>query len=222
MSPPVTGMGNSSLITNSSSLDIPPPGAVLKTVKLALPGVAMSAAVIAACSCVLETKVVVRSTPFQRTVETPLTKLVPLTVSVKAGPPAVVDAGFKLLSVATGLGAGSIVKVRALDSPPPGALLKTVTLAVPAEAISAAVIAACSCVLETKVVVRSTPFQRTIETPPTKFEPLTTSVKAGPPAVVDAGFKLVRVGTGLGAGSIVKVRALDSPPPGALLSLIHI
>jgi hypothetical protein len=50
---------------------------------------------------VLPTKVVVRSDPFQRTVE-PLTKLVPFTVSVNAAPPAVADAGLRLVIVGGG------------------------------------------------------------------------------------------------------------------------
>ena len=49
----------------------------------------------------------------------------------------------------------------AFDAPPPGAGLNTVTLAVPAVAMSANVIAAVSCVPLTYVVVRFSPFQRT-------------------------------------------------------------
>ena len=72
-----------------------------------------------------------------------------------------------------------IVKVRALDTAPPG--FRTVTEALPATAISAAGIAAVSWVALTKVVVRFAPFQRTTE-PLTKLLPFTVSVKAGPPA----------------------------------------
>ena len=71
-----------------------------------------------------------------------------------------------------------IVKVRALDTAPPG--FCTVTEALPAAAISAAGIAAVSWVALTKVVVRFAPFQRTTE-PLTKLLPFTVSVKAGPP-----------------------------------------
>jgi hypothetical protein len=70
-------------------------------------------------------------------------KLVPLTVSVNPVPPAVAEEGLKLVVVGTGLGA-MIVKVWALEVPPPGVGLKTVTLAVPAEAMSAARIEAVS------------------------------------------------------------------------------
>src|SRR5579864_541552 len=51
-----------------------------------------------------------------------------------------------------------IVKVNALDVPPPGGGVTTLTIAVPAAAISAAVIAACKLVLEANVVVRALPF----------------------------------------------------------------
>ena len=69
-----------------------------------------------------------------------------------------------------------IVKVRALDTAPPG--FCTVTEALPAAAISAAGIAAVSWVALTKVVVRFAPFQRTTE-PLTKLLPFTVSVKVG-------------------------------------------
>ena len=71
-------------------------------------------------------------------------KLVPFTVRVKADPPAVADEGLKLVVVGTGLSGTLIVKVCELEVPPPGEGLKTVTLAVPAVAISAALIAAVS------------------------------------------------------------------------------
>ncbi len=122
------------------ALEVPPPGAGLNTVTWAVPAVAMSAAVIAAVNWVEETKVVVRFDPFHRTTE-PATKLLPLTVSVKAGPPAVAEEGLRLVVVGTGL---LIVKVRAPEVPPPGVGLNTVTEAVPAVAMSAAVIAAVS------------------------------------------------------------------------------
>lgn len=79
----------------------PPPGVGLKTVTVTLAPVAISAAVTAAVSCVTETKEVVRSAPFHRTTEVP-TKLVPLTVSVNASPPAVAEVG--LIEVVVGAG----------------------------------------------------------------------------------------------------------------------
>ncbi len=189
------------------ALEVPPPGVELKTVTKAVPVADMSAAVIAAVNWVEETNVVVRFDPFQRTLE-PATKLLPLTVSVNASPPAFAVAGIRLVVVGTRL---LIVKVRELEVPPPGAGLNTVTEAVPATAMSAAVMVAVNRVEETKVVVRFVPFHRTIE-PATKLLPLTVRTKSVPPAVVDVGLKLEFVGTGL---FIVRVSALEVPPPGA-------
>ena len=50
------------------------------------------------------------------------------------------------------------MKVNVLVGPPPGPGVKTETCAVPGEAMSAAVMAACKLVLEMKVVVRALPF----------------------------------------------------------------
>src|SRR5512139_1276250 len=140
----------------------------------------MSEVNIAAVNWVEETKVVVLLVPFHLTTA-PETKLLPLTVRVKAPPPAVAELGDRVLIAGTGL---LIVKVRAPEVPPPGAGLKTVTLAVPAVAMSVVVIEAVSWVEEPKVVVRSPPFHRTTD-PETKFVPLTVRVKTEPPAVPD-------------------------------------
>ena len=127
----------------------------------------------------MEINVVVRSAPFQRTI-IPLAKLVPLTVSVKPAPPAVADAGLRLVMV--GAGTPLIVKFRELEVPPPGDGLNTVTGAIPAAAMSEAGMAAVSRVEETNVVVRFDPFQRTTD-PVTKLVPLTVSVKVPPVAL---------------------------------------
>jgi hypothetical protein len=89
--------------------------------------------------------VVVRRLPFHWTVDVE-TKFAPVTVSVKPDVPATRAFGVSDAIVGTGL---SIVKVRGLDVPPPGAGVETVTEAVPAVAMSAAVIAACRPVAET-------------------------------------------------------------------------
>jgi hypothetical protein len=62
----------------------------------------MSAAVMEAVSWVAETYVVVLLAPFQRTME-PLIKLAPVTVRVKAEPPAVAEVGLTELRVGAGL-----------------------------------------------------------------------------------------------------------------------
>ena len=72
--------------------------------------------------------------------------MVPVTVSVKADPPAIAEEGLMPVVVGTGLSGLLIVKVSAPEVPPPGVGLKTVTGTLPAVAISAAVIEAVSCV----------------------------------------------------------------------------
>src|SRR5438105_4729345 len=113
-------------------LEVPPPGAGVKTVTAAVPASATSVGAIAAVSCVGETYVVARSAPFQRTTE-PATKFVPVTVSVNAGPPAIADTGFSPVVIGTGL---VVVTVGGLDVPPPGAAWTTVTDAAAAVAVS--------------------------------------------------------------------------------------
>jgi hypothetical protein len=154
----------------------------------------------------LLTKVVVKVEVFQCTLE-PETKFDPLTVSVKAGPPALALLGEIELIAGTGL---LTVNVFAADVPPPGPGFVTVTMILPAVAISAAEIAAVSWWLLENVVVRAAPFHFTTEVV-TKFEPFTVSVKAAPPAVALAGEMEVTVGLGL---LIVNVSEFDGPPPG--------
>src|SRR5205809_766045 len=133
-------VGTGLLIVNVCAPEAPPPGVGLKTVTGAVPGVAMSFARICAWSWVLLRKVVVRIAPFQRTTDE-LLKFVPVAVSVNAALPASALGGEIELSVGTGL---LIVNVEAPEGPPPGVGLNTVTEAVPAVAMSAAVIWACS------------------------------------------------------------------------------
>ena len=124
------------------ALDVPPPGAGLKTVTDAVPVSAMSAAVIDAVICVALTYVVVRFDPFHRTTELG-TNLDPSTVMVKPDPPAVALDGLRLVIPGTGL---LIAKFSVLEIPPPGAGLYTVTDAVPAVAISDVSIPVVNCV----------------------------------------------------------------------------
>ena len=72
----------------------------------------------------------------------------------------------------------------------------TVTFAVPAVAISAAVIAAVNCVALTNVVVLAAPLNFTTDVD-TKPVPFTVRVKAAPPAVALVGEREVSVGAGL-------------------------
>jgi hypothetical protein len=141
-SPLVVGTGLlAGLIVNVCTLEVPPPGAGLNTVTWAVPAAAISVAGIDAVNWVAEIYVVVRSAPFHRTTEF-VTKLVPLTVNVNAAPPAVAELGERLVVVGTGLLLALIVNVCALEVPPPGAGLNTVSDAVPATAMSVAGIVA--------------------------------------------------------------------------------
>ena len=134
------------------ALDKPPPGAGFSTVMGTVRAVAMSPAPMTTVSCVALTKVVWRVSPLKRTTEL-LMKFVPVTVIVKFAPPAEIEFGFNAVSVGTGLPV-VMLKGRAFDAPPPGAGFNTVICAVPALAMSAAVICAVSCVALTNVVAR--------------------------------------------------------------------
>ena len=121
----ITGV---SAIVNVRAFDVPPHE--VTTVIEAVPAVAMRAAGTVAVSCVAETNVVVSGVPFQFTVE-PETKLVPFTVSVNCGPPAVAQVGLSELIVGTALIVITNVALAVLQEPAP-LLAVMVTLVVPA------------------------------------------------------------------------------------------
>ena len=200
----VLSTGTPFKIENELAFDTPPPGAAFATVISALPDAVKSLAGMAAVNCVALTKVVARALPFQRTVE-PLTKPVPLTVSVIPLLPAVAEAGDNPLIVGAGL---LIVNDSEFEAPP--LVAATETLAVPAAVISLAGICAVSCVPLTKVVVRLLPFQRTVA-PLRKPEPVTVKVKPAPPAMAAFGVKVAIVSVG---ALMAKVSTFDVPPPG--------
>src|SRR5207237_5724910 len=188
------------------------------TVTEAVPVAAMSAAGIAAVSCVALTKVVVRAAPFHCTVA-PFTKPLPVSVSVKPAPPTIALAGDSDVSVGAGLFTANVC---AADVPPPGAGVITVTCGVPAVAMSAAGIAAVSLVALTNVVVRATPFHCTVLAD-TKPLPFTVSVKAAPPAVAVAGDSDVSTGAGLVPTRPVPVTPREMlPPPAVNVTLVAV
>jgi hypothetical protein len=205
---------------------VPPPGVGVNTVTAAVPGVAMSAAVIAAVNEVALTNVVVRALPFHCATE-PLMKLVPVSVIVNPAPPAPSKFGEIDVSVGTGFG-GLIVNVSAFDvvptgapcgpiplAPPTGGFgLNTLTEAVPTVAISAAVIAAVNWPALTNVVVRFPPFHCTTAVL-SKLLPFTVSVKAAPPANPEFGTSVVSTPTGV---VTLKRAEFDVPPPGVGLT----
>src|SRR5438034_7724023 len=131
----VAAPGGTALLTvNVSAPEVPPPGVGEKTVRDAVPAVAMSPAVIAACNWVLLTNVVTRAPLFHCTTD-PLTKFVPFTVRVKAAAPAVALPGVSEPIVGTGL---LMAIVSAAGVPPPGLGGDSVTDAVAAVATVAA------------------------------------------------------------------------------------
>lgn len=103
------------------------------------------------------TKVVARAIPFHWTNE-PETKFDPATVKVKAGPSAIAEFGLSEAIAGIGL---LIVKVRALEVPPPGVGLKTVIEAVPVAAMLAEGTVADKFVELTNVVASGAPFHIT-------------------------------------------------------------
>ena len=137
--------------------------------------------------CVPLTTVVFNGPLFSKTTA-PVRKLVPFTVSVKAGPPAVTEVGEMLLIVGVG---GATVRGSGLDAALPG--LVTVTGIGPCCWIRLAGTAAVTCVELTKVVV-SDVVPRSAVAPDTKFVPLIVNVNAGPFSGTVAGEMLLSVG----------------------------
>jgi hypothetical protein len=203
-----TGLSTASV----KAADVPPPGEGLNTVIERLAPVATSAAVIWAVNWLAFTNVVVRLLPLTRTTE-PEMNLLPFNVKVNAALPAVTLVGVILVKVGCGL---LTVRVTAVDVPPPGEGLNTVTEMVPAEAMSLAGIAAVSWVLLLNVVLRFEPFTRTTD-PDTKLVPFTVSVNAALPAVTVLGEMLASEGAGF---VTLTVSWPEEPPPGAALTTV--
>jgi len=199
------------LIVSVCTFDVPPPGLGFTTVIDAVPAVATRGAGTVAVSCVEEIKLVVSAVPFQFTAEV-ATKLLPFTVKVKSALPTVVQVGLIDVVVGTGL---LIVNVTEFDVPPAGGGLTTVMDAVPAVATFAAGTIAVSLIEDTNVVVRTEPFQLTVEVE-TNLVPFTVKVNCALPAVVEVGLIEVMVGTGL---LIVRV-SVALPVPPALVALM--
>jgi len=144
-----------------TEFETPPPGAGFNTVTSMVAFDATSEFVTDTVNCVEFTNVVVRVMPLNATVELAM-KLEPLTVRIPPGGSAPLEdiEGESEEIAGTGLLGGVIVKARAVDAPPPGAGLTTVTCAVPAVAMSWALIDTESWVLLVlKVVGRGELFQ---------------------------------------------------------------
>lgn len=153
----------------NGSVPVTTPSGVITRI-FAEPAVDTFAARTVAVSWLPDTKVVISDCPFHCTVS-PFRKLVPLTVNVNVGCPAVTDVGASDVIVR----ALNIVNGSELVATP--SVVITLTLAVPALATFAAGTEAVSCVAETKVVVRDVPFHCTVS-PFKKFVPFTVKVNA--------------------------------------------
>ncbi len=94
--------------------------------------------------------------------------------------------GSRELIAGTGLRPLVMEKFIALEVPPPGAGLVTVTATVPVEATLEAGMVVVNCVESTNVVAGADTPKLTVE-PATKLSPLIVSVKAVPPATAPFG-----------------------------------
>src|ERR1700722_6841033 len=132
---------------------------------------------------------------------------------VVGGPPTVRST--TEMSESTGARLPLIVKGRALDVPPPGVGVNTLTAGIPGCERSLTGIAADNWVPVTKVVGCATPFQRTTE-PATKLLPFTCSVRVGLLMSREFGEIEVISGTGLPPGINVNFATNASKPPAFL------
>jgi hypothetical protein len=158
------------------------------------------------------TNVVARALPLNCANEL-LMKLVPVSVSVNAAPPAPVNAGEIEVSVGGGLLAALILKFTEFDVPPPGVGFVTVIAGARALVTSVAKIAAVNCVALTNVVVLGLPAKFTTDVFK-KFVPVTVKVRAPLPAVTPVGESEVMVGAGFVPPVMLKFVELEVPPPG--------
>jgi hypothetical protein len=100
-------IGAGLLIENVCPAEVPPPGAALTAVTEAVPALEISEAGTEAVTEVALTKVVTSGTPFQLTT-VPLTKFVPVSVSVNAPLATVVDVGLMDVSAGAGLSTANV------------------------------------------------------------------------------------------------------------------
>jgi hypothetical protein len=138
---------------------------------------------------------VVREVLFHLTTDEEI-KLLPVSANVNEELPFAADEGLIERATGTGLLLEVIVNVSPEDVPPPGVGLKTVTVAVPADAMFAAGTIAVTLVAETYVVVRLVPFHLTTDDE-MKLLPFTVKVNEALPAAAEVGLKEVAAGTGL-------------------------
>ena len=170
----------------------------------AVPTAAISAAVIVDVTEELETNPVARAEPLKSTTD-PETKFVPLTVTMKLAPPAVVEVGLMEVVVGTGFKTTNAVDVA---EPPPGVGLVNTIVEVPVVAVLAVVKDMVSCVDNATVVALLAPLKVAVVF---ALKPVPVMVRVGDVFTnVEVGENAAMVGIGFTA---VKIWALDIPPP---------
>jgi hypothetical protein len=180
---PVT-VGAGIVIGNVAVLEVTPLGLIRVT--MAAPPAASRFAGTVAVTCVALTKVVDRGKPFQRKTQL-VAKLTPVAVRVNEAEPSVVKAGERAEIMGR---SGSTVKVRMLETAPPG--LETVTAADSAVFDMLAGTDAVNCEALRNAVASGEPFHSTVA-PGTNLVPLTVRVNVATPSVAAFGLRLVRM-----------------------------
>jgi len=194
------------VIVKVSELDAAPPG--FRTVTDADPGAAIRLAGTCAVNCDELTKLVPDNADPFHTICAPDKNPCPLSVNVKAAPPAIAEVG---LNVDIGgeatfeIANGSTFDVALV---PLGLMI--VILTVPEPAISPALTIAVNCEELTNVVGSSPPFQA-MAAPLAKLLPLAVSVNCPPPTVAEFG--LSELSTGVLAAPTVKASAFEAVDP---------
>src|SRR5215469_10944988 len=118
-------------MVKGTEMEVPPPGAGLVTVRAMVPVEAMLTAGMATLNVVELTNIVVGAAPPKFAIEA-ATKLAPLIVSVKAGPPATALFGEIVVIVGMGLGLGVAVGVGlAVEAVPPPHPARNIRLTIP-------------------------------------------------------------------------------------------
>jgi hypothetical protein len=202
-------VGTGLFIANGSEFETPVAGAGSTTDTFIVAPVAMSVAGICTTTCPAVIDVGTKPVIEPKFTVAPGRKPLPLIVNANDDPPAVAVVGEIEVTASTVL---SIVNGSALDIPPPGAGLVTVTLMLVTVAISGAGIVTTICVVAREVGVSEPNDPNVTVAPVTKFVPVIVSGNAAPPAVALDWERLAIVGSGL---FTVNVWDPLVPPPGA-------
>ena len=190
-------------------LEAPPPGPGFRTVIGYTPATARSVPGIVTLIWVELTKMGVRVCPLKLIVDV-VTKLDPVIERRILLLPAITELPENDVCVGTGL---LIAKVIPLEVPPPGEGFDTTIWVIPAAARFEAGKVTLSWELLINWGVKTCPLKLIVDVV-TKLDPVKITDRSALPAIVEAGFTVVSVGTEL---FTVKFRLPEFPPPGAIL-----